>query len=117
MQKITPHLWYDKEAKEAADFYLSIFKDSKHRNTTAIHNTPSGSVDIVTIELMGQGITLISAGPLFKFNPSVSFLVAFDSERAVDSAWKKLSEGGVALMELGTYPFSERYGWIQDRYG
>jgi predicted 3-demethylubiquinone-9 3-methyltransferase (glyoxalase superfamily) len=117
MQKITPHLWYDKEAKEAADFYLSIFKDSKHRNTTAIHNTPSGSVDIVTIELMGQGITLISAGPLFKFNPSVSFLVAFDSERAVDSAWKKLSEGGVALMELGSYPFSERYGWIQDRYG
>jgi predicted 3-demethylubiquinone-9 3-methyltransferase (glyoxalase superfamily) len=117
MQKITPHLWYDKEAIEAADFYISIFKDSKHKTTNTIHNTPSGSADIVTIELMGQEFTLISAGPLFKFNPSVSFLVAFDSEQAVDAAWEKLSEGGTALMELGTYPFSERYGWIQDRYG
>jgi predicted 3-demethylubiquinone-9 3-methyltransferase (glyoxalase superfamily) len=117
MQKITPHLWYDNEAKEAADFYVSIFKDSKHKNATTLHNTPSGSVDIVTIELMGQEFTLISAGPLFKFNPSVSFLVAFESGEAVDAAWEKLSEGGAALMELGTYPFSERYGWIQDRYG
>jgi predicted 3-demethylubiquinone-9 3-methyltransferase (glyoxalase superfamily) len=117
MQKITPHLWYDKEAVEAADFYVSIFKDSKHKDTTTIHNTPSGSVDIVTIELMGQEFTLISAGPLFKFNPSVSFLVAFDSKEALDAAWEKLSAGGAALMELGTYPFSERFGWTQDRYG
>src|SRR4030095_15403775 len=117
MQKITPHLWYDKEAVEAAEFYISVFKDSKHKNTTTIHNTPSGSVDIVTIELMGQEFTLISAGPHFKFNPSVSFLVAFDSKEAVDAAWEKLSKGGSALMELGAYPFSERYGWTQDRYG
>jgi len=117
MQKITPHLWYDNDAKEAADFYISIFKDSKHKNTTTIHNTPSGSVDIVTIELRGQEFTLISAGPLFKFNPSVSFLVSFDSREAVDAAWEKLSAGGAALMELGAYPFSERYGWVQDRYG
>ena len=117
MQKITPHLWYDKEAKEAGEFYLSIFKDSKHKNTTALPNTPSGSVDIVTIEIMGQEFTLISAGPLFKFNPSVSFLVAFDSSAAVDAAWEKLSKNGTPLMALGTYPFSERYGWIQDRYG
>src|SRR5262249_20208515 len=106
-----------KEAVEAANFYVSIFKDSKHKNTNTIHNTPSGSVDIVTIELMGHEFTLISAGPLFKFNPSVSFLVSFDSGQAVDAAWEKLSQGGAALMELGTYPFSERYGWIQDRYG
>ena len=117
MQKITPHLWYDKEAKEAGEFYVSIFKDSKIKNTTTLHNTPSGSVDIVTIEIMGQEFTLISAGPLFKFNPSVSFLVAFDSSAAVDAAWEKLSQDGTSLMELGTYPFSERYGWIQDRYG
>ena len=117
MQKITPHLWYDKEAREAGEFYLSIFKDSKHKDTTTIHNTPSGSVEIVTIELMGQEFTLISAGPLFKFNPSVSFLIAFDSGEAVDAAWKKFSQGGTALMELGTYPFSDRYGWLQDRYG
>jgi predicted 3-demethylubiquinone-9 3-methyltransferase (glyoxalase superfamily) len=117
MQKITPHLWYDKEAQEAAAFYVSTFKGSKHKSTTTIHNTPSGSVDIVTIELMGQGFTLISAGPLFKFNPSVSFLVEFDSKDALDAAWEKLSEGGAELMKLGTYPFSERYGWTQDKYG
>ena len=91
MQKITPHLWYDKDAKEAADFYVSIFKDSRQKNITTIHNTPSGSVDIVTIELMRQEFTLISAGPLFKFNPSVSFLAAFDSAEAEDAAWEKLS--------------------------
>ncbi len=117
MHKITPHLWYDKEAIEAANFYVSIFKESKHKDTTTIHNTPSGSVDIVTIELAEQEFTLISAGPLFKFNPSVSFLVAFDSEKAVDAAFDKISKGGDVLMELGPYPFSERYAWTQDKYG
>ncbi len=117
MQKITPHLWFDKEAKEAAEFYTSVFKDSKINNTTTLHNTPSGTVDIVTIELLGQEFTLISAGPLFKFNPSVSFLVACKTKNEVDALWEKLSEGGTALMELGEYPFSERYGWVQDRYG
>ncbi len=117
MQKITPHLWFDKEAKEAAKFYTSVFKDSKIKNTTTLHNTPSGTTDIVTIELLGQEFTLISAGPLFKFNPSVSFLVACKTKDEVDALWEKLSEGGTALMELGEYPFSERYGWVQDRYG
>ena len=72
MQKITPHLWFDKEAKEAAEFYTSIFKNSKVKETIALHNTPSGSVDILTIELSGQEFTLISAGPPFKFTPAVS---------------------------------------------
>ena len=117
MQKITPHLWFDKEAKDAAKFYTSVFKDSKINNTTTLHNTPSGSVDIVDIELLGQEFTLISAGPLFKFNPSISFLVACKTKNEVDALWEKLSEGGTALMELGEYPFSERYGWVQDRYG
>jgi predicted 3-demethylubiquinone-9 3-methyltransferase (glyoxalase superfamily) len=117
MQKITPHLWFDKEAKEAAEFYTSIFKDSKVKSTTTLHNTPSGSVDIVTIELSGQEFTLISAGPLFKFNPAVSFLVACTAKEEVEALWAKLSKGGMALMELGEYPFSEKYGWTQDRYG
>lgn len=117
MQKITPHLWFDKEAKEAAKFYTSIFKDSKIKNTTTLHNTPTGTTDIVTIELMRQEFTLISAGPLFKFSPSVSFLVACKTKAEVDALWENLSEGGKALMELGEYPFSERYGWTQDRYG
>jgi predicted 3-demethylubiquinone-9 3-methyltransferase (glyoxalase superfamily) len=117
MQKITPHLWFDKEAKEAAEFYTSIFKDSKVKSTTTLHDTPSGSVDIVTIELSGQEFTLISAGPLFKFNPAVSFLVACTAKEEVEALWAKLSKGGMALMELGEYPFSEKYGWTQDRYG
>src|SRR5438105_2728300 len=117
MQKISPHLWFDKEAIEASELYTSIFKDSRIRNTTTLHNTPSGSVDLVTIELSGQEFRLISAGPLFKFNPSISFLVACKTKDEVDALWKRLSERGAALMELGEYPFSERYGWTQDRYG
>src|SRR5918999_1925210 len=117
MEKITPHLWFDKEAKEAAEFYTRVFKGSKIKITTTLHNTPSGSVDIVTIELSGQEFTLISAGPYFKFSPAVSFFVGCSTKEEVDALWKKLSEGGSALMELGEYPFSEKYGWVQDRYG
>lgn len=117
MQKITPHLWFDKEAKEAAKFYTSIFEDSEIKSTTTLHNTPSGTTEIVGIELLGQEFTMISAGPYFKLNPSVSFLVACKTKDEVDTLWKKLSSGGTALMELSAYPFSERYGWVQDRYG
>lgn len=117
MQKITSHLWFDKEAVEAAGFYTSIFKNSQIKSTTTLHNTPSGSVDIVDIELSGQEFTLISAGPLFKFNPTISFLVALSTKEEVDRLWEKLSERGKTLMELGEYPFSQRYGWTQDKYG
>jgi predicted 3-demethylubiquinone-9 3-methyltransferase (glyoxalase superfamily) len=117
MQKITTHLWFDKEAKEAAEFYTSVFENSKIKDMTTLDNTPSGSVDMVTIELSGQEFTLLSAGPLFKFNPSVSFLVACQTKDEVDAFWEKLSEGGAVLMELGEYPFSEKYGWTQDKYG
>ena len=116
-QKITSHLWFDKEAKEAAKFYTSTFKDFKINYTTTLHNTPSGDTDIVTVELLGQEFTLISAGPLFKFNPSVSFLVSCKTKEEVELLWKELSKGGKALIDLGAYPFSERYGWIQDKYG
>ncbi|MDD5037703.1 MAG: VOC family protein [Dehalococcoidales bacterium] len=116
-QKITPHLWYDKEAREAAELYTSIFGDSIIKDVSTLHNTPSGSVDIVIIELLGQEFTLLSAGPLFKFNPSISFLVACKTKDEVEALWSKLSEKGSALMELGEYPFSEKYGWLQDRYG
>ncbi len=117
MQKITLHLWFDKEAKEAAEFYTSIFKDSEIKNVTTLHNTPSGSADLVTIDLIGQEFTLISAGPLFKFNPSVSFLVAFKTKDELVALWESLSADGLILMELGEYPFSEKYGWVQDKYG
>lgn len=117
MQTITPHLWFDKEAEEAAEFYTSLFDNSKIKDTTTLHNTPSGSVDLVAFDLSGQEFRAISAGPLFTFNPSVSFLVCCKTKREVDPLWKKLSKGGSVLMDLGTYPFSERYGWVQDRYG
>ena len=123
MQKITPHLWFDKEAREAAEFYASIFPNSKVTNTTTLHDTPSGDTDIVSFEIAGQQFMAISAGPLFKFNPSVSFFVNFDPSRdkdarkSIDSLWEKLSEGGTALMPLDKYPFSERFGWVQDKYG
>lgn len=117
MQKITSHLWFDKEAKEAATFYTSVFKDAHITSENTLHNTPSGDVDVLTIDLLGHEFTLISAGPLFKFTPAVSFLVACNTKEEVDELWKKFSEGGTALMELATYPFSEKYGWVQDKYG
>jgi predicted 3-demethylubiquinone-9 3-methyltransferase (glyoxalase superfamily) len=117
MQKITSHLWFDKEAKEAARLYTSVFKESKINDETTLYNTPSGTVDIVTIDLAGQGFTLLNAGPLFKFTPAVSFLVACNTKQEVDSLWGELSRGGAVLMELGEYPFSEKYGWLQDKYG
>jgi predicted 3-demethylubiquinone-9 3-methyltransferase (glyoxalase superfamily) len=118
-EKITPHLWYDKEAGEAARLYTSVFagRGSKIKNTTTIRGTPSGDSDIATIELLGQELTLLSAGPLFKFTPAVSFLVSSRQKDEVRAWWDRLSEGGKALMELGKYPFSEQYGWLQDRYG
>jgi predicted 3-demethylubiquinone-9 3-methyltransferase (glyoxalase superfamily) len=117
MQTITPHLWFDKEAKEAAALYTSIFKDSKIKNTTTLQNTPSSTVDLLTIELLGQEFRFLNAGPLFKFTPSVSFLVACDTKEEVDAVWNELSKGGSPVMALGEYPFSERYGWTEDRYG
>jgi predicted 3-demethylubiquinone-9 3-methyltransferase (glyoxalase superfamily) len=116
-QKIVPHLWFDREAKEAAEFYTSIFPNSSVKHVASLDNTPSGSVDLVSFELAGQAFMAISAGPIFKFNPSISFLVACETRAEVDALWKPLSAGGQALMDLGEYPFSEYYGWIQDRYG
>jgi len=117
MQKIVPHLWFDKEALEAADFYVSAFPRSMIKHTNMLNDTPSGSVDMVTFELSGMEFQAISAGPLFKFNPSVSFQVTCKTKDEVDALWKKLGQNGQALMELGEYPFSERFGWLQDKYG
>jgi predicted 3-demethylubiquinone-9 3-methyltransferase (glyoxalase superfamily) len=124
VQKISPHLWFDKEAKEAAEFYCSVFPDSKVTNITTLHHdTPPGDVDTVSFELWGQKFMAIGAGPLFKFNPSVSFFVNFDPSREenagkkLEAMWQKLSEGGTVLMPLDKYPFSEQYGWIEDKYG
>lgn len=107
MQKITPFLWFDKEAGEAARFYTSVFKDSKIKGSTTIDNTPSRTAEIVTIELMGQEFTLISAGPYFKFTEAVSFVVNCETQQEIDYYWQKLSFD----------PKAEQCGWLKDRYG
>ena len=117
MRTIAPHLWFDREAVEAAEFYSSTFPNSKVTDVTTLHDTPSGDADVVSFELFGQPFMAISAGPLFKFTPAVSFLVRCSSKEEVDELWDKLSQGGTALMPLDSYPFSERYGWTEDRYG
>ncbi len=93
MQKITPHLWFDKEAKEAAEFYTSFLPDSKVTNITTLHDTPSGDCDIVSFVLANQPFMAISAGPFFKFNPSVSFHIKCKTKDEVDAIWEKLSAG------------------------
>lgn len=124
MQKIIPHLWFDKQAKEASQFYVSVFGgDSKIEDATVLRNTPSGDCDFMEFTLWGQKFMAISVGPFFNFNPAISFMLNFDPAQDKDAdshikeMWEKLSEGGTVLMPLGAYPFSKQYGWIQDKYG
>jgi predicted 3-demethylubiquinone-9 3-methyltransferase (glyoxalase superfamily) len=117
MDKITPHLWFDRAAIEAAELYAATFPDSKVLDVTTVSGTPGGDTDIVTFRLCRQSFQAINAGPLHAFNPSVSFAVACDTVEEVDRLWARLADGGTALLPLGAYPFSERYGWTQDRYG
>lgn len=122
-QKIVPHLWFNQEAKEAAEFYTSIFPDSAVTNITTIRETPSGDSDLVSFQLAGYSFMAINGGPHFQLNPSISFFVNFDPARDenarenLDQLWEKLSQDGIPLMPLQEYPFSKRYGWIQDKYG
>lgn len=116
-QKIVPHLWFDKEAKEAAEFYTSVFDNSKINFINIVPDTPSGDAEIVGFQIMGYDFMAISAGPYFKINPSISFHVRCRTVEEVNRIWEKLSRGGMVMMELGEYPFSKRYGWIQDKYG
>jgi predicted 3-demethylubiquinone-9 3-methyltransferase (glyoxalase superfamily) len=124
MQKIIPHLWFDTEANEAAEFYVKAFGDgSKLTHSSVIRNTPSGDCDVVAFDLRGYSFMGISAGPAFKINPSISFMLNFDpsidpkAREHLDALWKTFSDGGEALMPLDKYPFSEHYGWIKDKYG
>lgn len=117
MSKIIPHLWFDREAKEAAELYVSIFENSRIQHSCVLPGTPSGPCEVVSLELEGQPFQFLSAGPLFPFNPSISFLVACPTAERVDQLWGQLSEGASVLMPLDSYPFSERYVWLADRYG
>ena len=116
-QKIVPHLWFPEKAAEAARFYASIFPDSRVDVVTTIPadtpSGPAGSVEVVEFTLAGQPFMAIGAGPLFKFNPSVSFQLKCGTKQEVDAIWERLSPGGKVLMPLDAYPFSERFGWLE----
>jgi predicted 3-demethylubiquinone-9 3-methyltransferase (glyoxalase superfamily) len=110
VQKITPNLWFDTEAEEAANFYTSIFKDSEVVNVMYYGEAgprPAGMVLTVTFRLQGQEFTALNGGPEFKFNEAISLLVNCESQEEVDEFWERLSEGG----EEGPC------GWLKDRFG
>ena len=115
MQKITPFLWFDDQAEEAAKFYTSIFKNSKVGRITRYGESaekaagrPAGSVMTVEFELEGQKFTALNGGPVFKFNESISFVVNCDTQEEVDSFWEKLSADGGQESQCG---------WLRDKFG
>jgi predicted 3-demethylubiquinone-9 3-methyltransferase (glyoxalase superfamily) len=116
-QKIIPHLWFDREAYEAATFYTGIFHRSEISEVTTLKDTPSGDAETVRFELAGTSFAAISAGPYFQFNPSVSFMVLCPDKLRISELWRLLINGGGALMPLQAYPFSPWYGWLRDKYG
>lgn len=114
MQKITPNLWFDNEAEEAAHFYTGIFKDSKLGRITRygkegyeFHKKPEGTAMTVEFEIQGQTFVALNGGPQFKFNEAISFIINCDTQEDVDHYWTKLTEGG----EEGPC------GWLKDKYG
>jgi predicted 3-demethylubiquinone-9 3-methyltransferase (glyoxalase superfamily) len=116
MQKITPCLWFDGKAEEAAKFYVSIFKDPKIGNVTRygkegyeIHGGEAGSVLTVDFEIEGQKFVALNGGPIFKFNEAISFQVRCETQKEVDYYWEKLSEGGDEQ--------AQQCGWLKDKYG
>jgi predicted 3-demethylubiquinone-9 3-methyltransferase (glyoxalase superfamily) len=116
MQKITPFLWFDDKAEEAAKFYVSIFKDSKIGNVTRygkegyeIHGKEAGSVLTVDFKIEGQKFVALNGGPIFKFNEAISFQVRCKTQKEVDYYWEKLSEGGDEK--------AQQCGWLKDKYG
>jgi len=117
MDPIATHLWFDTQARQAAEWYASLVPGSRIKAVRTLHDTPSGDAEMVTFDLAGRAFMAISAGPLFTFNPSVSLHLKRPSKQDVDAVWSQLIEGGTILMPLDSYPFNERFGWVQDRYG
>jgi predicted 3-demethylubiquinone-9 3-methyltransferase (glyoxalase superfamily) len=116
MQKISPCLWFDDKAEEAAKFYTSIFKDSKIGGVTRygkegyeIHGMDAGTVMTVDLEIEGQKFLALNGGPIFKFNEAISFQVHCETQKEVDYYWEKLSDGGNEK--------AQQCGWLKDKYG
>jgi predicted 3-demethylubiquinone-9 3-methyltransferase (glyoxalase superfamily) len=106
--QIYPCLWFDGQAKAAADFYCSIIKNSKITTDSSM---------VVMFELNGKKIMGLNGGPMFKINPSISLFVTCETVDATNEIWNKLVEGGSALIPIDKQPWSERYGWLQDKFG
>ena len=120
MQKITPFLWFNTEAEEAARFYTSLFRNSGIGTVRRYGDAgpgPKGSVMTLSFRLDGLELMALNGGPMFTFTPALSFFVSLESEKEIDALWDNLSKNGKVLMELGRYPFSGKFGWVQDRFG
>jgi predicted 3-demethylubiquinone-9 3-methyltransferase (glyoxalase superfamily) len=125
MQKITPFLWFDRNAEEAINFYTSTFANSKIVSMTRYPESGlegpmqgfEGKVLTGVFELENFRFMCLDGGPIFKFNPSVSFAVTCSTAEDTQALFKKLTEGGSVMMELQEYPFSKMYGWGNDKYG
>jgi len=120
VQKIVPFLWFDTQAEEAAQLYTSLFDNSKILARAYYGETgpgPAGSLMTISFQLEGQTFTALNGGPVFTFTPATSLFVTCRTEQEVDALWRTLSENGKVLMPLQKYPFSEKFGWVADRYG
>ena len=114
MSKITPFLWFDGKAEEAMDYYVAAFPNSRVLHAA---KGPDGKAFNVSFELAGQAFHALNGGPMFSITPAISFFVNCDSVEELDGLWAQLSKNGMAFMELAAYPFSERFGWVQDQFG
>jgi predicted 3-demethylubiquinone-9 3-methyltransferase (glyoxalase superfamily) len=121
---ISNGLWFDSQAEEAAKFYTSVFADSKvgdivkyGKEGFEIHGRPEGSVMSVEFELAGEKFVAINGGPLFTFNPSLSYFVVCETMEETDKTWNTLLNGGEVMVPYQKYDWSEKYGWLKDRYG
>lgn len=124
MQKIVPFLWFANNAEEAANFYVSLFENSKigktaryDKESAEVSGQLEGSVLTVSFTLDGYEIGALNGGPAFSITPATSFFVSCDTRESIDTLWQKLSAEGKVLMPLDAYPFSERYGWVEDKFG
>lgn len=117
LSKIVPHIWFNQQAKEAVTFYTSLFSDSKIKYSTTISNTPSGSIDIYSFQLMNVEFMAMNADSPFQLNQALSFFVYCGSESEIDRIYTNLSDGGTVLMSLNSYPWSKKYAFIIDKFG
>ncbi len=120
MQKIIPFLWFDGNAIEAMNFYTSIFQNSKIMNIMYYGEAgpePEEKVMSATFKLARQQFTALNGGPEFTFTPAISFFVNCETIEEIDALWDNLLDDGTVLIELGKYPISEKFGWIQDKLG